>query len=87
MVAEGADQGRAIVPQGFRATLRHVLLHKREVWSFLARSTRVQHAREGQLGVEAAQETVEGGSVGQLLGVVVAPAVLLMSSETDKLAF
>ena len=64
VVAEGTDQGRPVLPQGFCPALGYVLLHEREVRGFLAGSTWVEHPREGQLWVKSAEKAVEGGGVG-----------------------
>lgn len=77
VIAEGADQRRAVIPQRLGPALGHVLLHEGEVGSLLARSARVQHPGEGQLGMEAAEEAVERGCVGLLLRRVVRTGVRL----------
>ena len=40
---------------------KEIHLHEREVGSLLALRVTVEHACEGELGVEAAEEAVEGG--------------------------
>ncbi len=51
VVTEGADEGASVLSKSLRTVFRHVILHEGEIRSLLALRSRIQHARETQLGV------------------------------------
>ena len=61
VVAEGAHQSGPVFPQGLGLVLGHVLLHEGKVGGLHALLLGVQHPREAELRVEAAEKAVEAG--------------------------
>ena len=69
MIAEGADEGGAVLPHCLGPGLGGVVGHEGEEGGLLALRPAVQHPGEAELRVQAAQEAVEGGGGGLVAGL------------------